>query len=352
MKLFFLILVGGAALLATACTKVKTYRELPVLEGPDVVDALASQRSWVEQVAIQKADSMRIVDSLAQAGGPVDNNSLFNKKNMMVAIVEANDHFLPNVNCYRDQDGKLMFDLMFPFSANLNIDPGTGKPYVHYNAQHTVFMSNGIYTRVKSSGIKTGLSLLGNHDAAGLANFNNLADATAFAQLVAIEVRRYGFDAVLGDDEYSKITATTNDSSYVMVMSEIKRLLPDKFICFYVYGFGYGSWRGKKMGDVCDAAFPPYYPQYPDNSFQTTYRFPKSRCFASCSETAGGFGNPAQVMAQLNQEGYKGCMFYNVCGRSTSANFYAPYALGLKGATISVAAGCLNSQETDFVNGR
>ena len=344
MKQCLLILV--AVLLATSCSRVKTYGSLPGTASSRTTDSLASLIAWVEQIAVQKADSMRIVDSLEAVTHTVDTNSLFGKKHMLVAVVEVNDHLFSNVSCYRDSaTGKPIFDLAFPFAANLNIDPGTGKAYVSYNPEWQAMLANGTFTQVQNAGIPVGLSLLGNHDAAGWSNFANLADATAFAQLVAIQVRRYGFSAVLTDDEYSNYVSNADPNSYVMVMSEIKRLLPDIFLCYYDIGGGSGSYNGKQMGDIADANFPPFYPEYPSNDDN----FPNSKTFASCSETDGGFGDPVATATQLKNEGRNGFMFYNVWA---GGSFYAPYVSGLKGLTLATPQGCLNGQEYDFINGQ
>lgn len=347
MRAYFFILISVLLFLAS-CVKEKKYRDLPQIENGITTDSLNALRAWVEQVAIEKRDSIRKVDSIAAINKVVDTNSLFHKKNMMIAIVEVNDHFFPNVNCYLDRNGKPMFDLAFPFSANMNIDPATGQAYVSYNPQHQAMLRNGTYRKVQNAGIPVGLSLLGNHDAAGWSNFKNLAEATAFAQLVAIEVRKNGFAAVLSDDEYSDARAGAASNSYVMVMSEIKRLLPDIFLCYYIYGGGSGSYNGKQMGDIADALFGAFYPQY----VTSVYNAPNSKMFPSTSETGGGFSDVAATVARAKADGLGGFMFYNVCGRTTSPAFYTPYLSALRGSALNVTPGCLNPNEFSFVNGQ
>lgn len=348
MKRFFLMGISATLLVIASCNKVKTYGNLPGIADAGTTQSLVALRAWVEQIALQKADSIRVADSLAALSHKVDTNTLFGKKNLMVAIVEANDHYVPNVNCYLDQKGRPVFDLAMPFAANLNIDPTTGKAYVSYNPEWQAMLGNGTFRVVQTAGIPVGLSLLGNHDAAGWSNFASLADATDFAQLVAIQVRQHGFSAVMSDDEYSNPVSNADPNSYVMVMSEIKRLLPDIFLCYYDIGTGGGSYKGKQMGDIADAMFPPSYPEYAYNS----YNFPNSKTFASCSEEGGGFSDPAGTAAQLKSEGRKGFMFYNVWGTPTSAAFYAPYFSALKGVTLTASPGCLNGNEANFINGQ
>ncbi|HEY0271842.1 MAG TPA: hypothetical protein VGC22_01600, partial [Chitinophaga sp.] len=263
--------------LCTACIKEKRFGTLPRIEDGSTTDSLAGLRAWVEQIAAGKRDSMRRVDSLAAANHSVDTNSLFHKKNMMVAIVEVNDHAFANVNCFVDANGKPMFDLAFPFSANLNINPNTGKAYVSYNPEHQAMLRLGTFTAVMRKGVPVGLSLLGNHDDAGFSNFTSLEDARDFAQLVAIEVRKLGFSAVLTDDEYSNYVTDADPHSYLMFMLELKRLLPDIYLCYYMTGGGNGTYNGKQMGDIADALFTIFYPQYPGNR---PYGAPNSKTFA------------------------------------------------------------------------
>jgi hypothetical protein len=343
MKWFALMGLAGLLMLAS-CTKVKKYRALPAVEGQTTTDSLAALVAWVEQIAIEKRDSIRIADSLATVTGKVDTNSLFHKKYMMVAVPEVNDHDFLNMLCYRDQGGKQMFDLAFPFSANMKYD-ASGKPYVFYNPEHTAMLANGVFRQVQNGGVPVGLSLLGDE----MSGFQNLEEATYFAQQVAITVRQHNWAAVLADDEYDDSRPqpyTPSPISYLMTMSEIKRLLPDIFLCYYQYGGGSGTFNGKQMGDIVDAMFPAFYPEYAFNQ----YNAPNSKTFSSCSETAGGFSNPVATAQQMKNEGRRGFMFYNVWGVSTSPAFYAPYLQGLKGTTLAVQPGCLNPNQYDFIN--
>ncbi len=339
---YLLIIFFGSTLLQTACSKIKTAQQFPETADGSLTQLTAAQAAWVEQVAKERQDSIRIVDSMAAVTGNVDTNSLFHKKNMVIAIVEVNDHLFHNVTCFVDKNGKQLFDLALPFAANLNIDPNTGKAYVSYNPEWQAMIKNGTFKQVQNTGMKVGISLLGNHDDAGWSNFKNLADATAFAQLVAYQVRQKNFAAVLSDDEYSNYVSGADPNSYVMVMSEIKRLLPDIFLCYYVYGGGSGSYNGKQMGDICDAAFSAFYPQDPNYG---TYNFPNKKCFASC-EDGGGYPD----LQGLIKNGAGGVMVYNVGGGSPS--FYNPIASTLKNMTLAVPAGCLNPNEYDFINGQ
>lgn len=291
------------------------------------------------------------------------------KTGLMIAAVEANDRYFANVLCYKDTAGKFMFDLAFPFSANINIDPRStlpdpaapgktisnpnyGKAYIQYNAQHIAMMKpGGVFDKVKAAGMPVGLSILGNWDEAGWDNFKTLADATAFAGVVAKEVREKGFKAILADDEYSRHVSGAHPASYVMVMSEIKRLLPDIFLCYYQLGGGatpYTKPDGTtvKMGDIADAIICPYYPQYPDESYSSLYGFPNNKWFATGKEVA----YDTDYAQKAKADGIGGIFFFDVRGRSSSPDVYRPFAKALKNMTLADPSGCLYENEFSGVN--
>ena len=72
-------------------------------------------------------------------------------------------------------------------------------------------------------GTKVLLSLLGNHEGAGFANFPTRHDADRFAAQVASVVHRYHLDGVDLDDEYSEYgkngTGQPNEDFFCLVCS-------------------------------------------------------------------------------------------------------------------------------------
>ncbi len=352
MKRFICLLMCGTLLVIYSCTKTKSDGELPQIEDGVVTQVTAAQIAWLEQVAAQKRDSMRIADSLSKITGIVDTNSLFNKKNKMIALVEVNDRYFPNVLYYQDAvTHKPIFDVAFAFSANININPATGRPFVKYNTQMTAMNSVGMLRYMQNQGMKVGLSLLGNWDPAGWTNFISIEDAKAFAQLVAIEVRNKGYSAILSDDEYTSGSyGTPLSNSYVVAMAEIKKLLPEVYVCYYIYGGNAtGTYEGKQMGDWVDAAFSPY---YPSNfvSQGAALGFPVNKVFAATSETDGSDADKIGTAQKIAAAGQAGIMFFNVQGLATSSAFYGQYLQGLRGQSIYVPAGKLVPDIVSGVN--
>ncbi len=93
---------------------------------------------------------------------------------------------------------------------------------------------------VQARGTKVLLSILGNHQGAGICNFPSQAAAQAFAQLLANAVNTYGLDGIDFDDEYSDYgvngTGQPNASSFVYLVTALRALMPNKIISFYYYG--------------------------------------------------------------------------------------------------------------------
>lgn len=336
---FLFLLTLGAFIFSPSCTKVQHSGQWPQTLGASQVDSAYWTAARLEQVAKQKQDSINTVDSLARANGSVDTNNLANKKNILVAYVEVNNFTIENTGCYVDENGKAVFDLVYIFAPNIDLNPSTGKAYITYNPQVTAEMNNGAIRATQAKGVKVGMSILGNHDDAGFRNFQSLSDATAFAQVVAAAVRTYGLDAVDFDDEYSNSPAWANDSSFVMVVSEVKRLLPDKTVtCYIIDGAVTANWKGKMIGDYADIGYTPYYPELPTAGMAG---FPANKLCGSTSPSDGSFGDPNSAIASIKSGGFKGIMLYNVSGGAGDLSFIASYVTPLKGHTTSVLPNCL-----------
>jgi len=89
-----------------------------------------------------------------------------------VAYIEVNDHSMLNAGKYTlANSGAQVIDVAVIFAANINYD-GTSA-YLHFNDQVTNVLNN-VATQVRplqQKGIKVLLSILGNHQGAGFANF-------------------------------------------------------------------------------------------------------------------------------------------------------------------------------------
>lgn len=345
-KIYFLLCCS--VIFIAACKKVKTEQKYPDIRN----DKDTEQQGWtvtrIEQIAKQKADSIRIVDSLAKVTGKTDPNSLLTKKNLLIAYVEVNNRAFKNVTCYLGEDNKPVIDLAWIFAPNINLDPATGKAKVTYNRQVQALIDNKWHKYVQTKGVKIGMTILGNHDDAGFMNFRNLDEATAFAQIVAIEVRRLGLDAIDFDDEYSNSPSWANNQSFAMVVSEVKRLLPDKFVHCYIFGGASSTvYNGKRMGDYADAGSSAFYPQTPSVG---SAGFPIGKLIASTKPFSGG-GYGETTMRDLMTQGYRGIMMFDFNSFSTtSVDVLRPYVKALKNQDVHEITGCPIRTESDDVN--
>lgn len=342
------LLMFLALMLASSCRKAITEQEFPEIKNKKETQFDVWTAERVEQIAKQKSDSIRRADSLAGRQPGSDPNSLANKKNILIAYVEVNNRAFKNLTCFLNDEGKPIIDLAWVFAPNINIDPNTKKVRITYNKQVQAVINNGYIRYVQGKGIKVGMTLLGNHDAAGFRNFRTLAEATEFAQHVAAEVRRLGLDAIDFDDEYSESPSYANNESFVMVVSEIKRLLPDKFVHCYIYGGATSSlYSGKRMGDVADAGASAFYPQTPSPG---SAGFPIERLIPSTKPFSGG-GYPEATLRSLMAQGYKGIMIFDFnMFPNDYLNILKGYAKGVKEQNVVEIPGCVDRRESDDVN--
>jgi len=171
------------------------------------------------------------------------------------------------------------------------------------------------------------LTILGNHQGAGICNFPTRESARDFAQQLANTVNTYGLDGIDFDDEYSEYgkngTGQPNDSSFVMLVQELKALLPDKIISFYYYGDAASrlSWNGSRVGD---------YVNYSWNAMYGTFSAPNVPPLtkAQISPAAVWMGNTSNstttsLATQTKNGGYGVFMWYDLHGTNETAQLSA-----------------------------
>lgn len=186
-----------------------------------------------------------------------------------VVYVEVNNYDFRNVADYTLKgSNKPAFDLAMIFAANINYDTTKGKAYLHLNERVTETLENARtqIRPVQAKGTKVLLSILGNHQGAGFANFPSYEAADAFAKELAAAVKKYRLDGIDLDDEWSEYgangTGQPNDFSFVYFIKALRhRLGPDKLITFYNIGPSSERtvYRGFKAGWLIDYAYNPYY---------------------------------------------------------------------------------------------
>ena len=183
--------------------------------------------------------------------------------------VEVNSNDLANVADYTlEGTARPAFDIAIIFAANINFDSERGEATLHLNDRVTETLQDAdTHIRpLQERGTKVLLSILGNHQGAGMANFPSREAAAAFAEDLADTVDEYDLDGIDFDDEWSNYgangTGQPNNSSFVYLVDELRdRLDPDKMITFYNIGPAAEAteYDGIRAGDLIDYAWNPWY---------------------------------------------------------------------------------------------
>ncbi|MBO8202337.1 chitinase [Streptomyces smyrnaeus] len=196
------------------------------------------------------------------------------------AYVEVNNHSITNVGKYvLTSSGANVFDICIVFAANINYDEQEKHAYLHFNTkvQETLDNAETTIKPLQAKGIKVLLSVLGNHQQVGIANFPDRQAATAFAAQLANAVTTYGLDGIDFDDEYADYPASgpgkPNAWSFPYLVKALREALPNKTVSLYFIGEAAKtlSYDGIVVGELLDYAWNPWYgswevPQVPGMS--------------------------------------------------------------------------------------
>ncbi|MCQ4196499.1 endo-beta-N-acetylglucosaminidase family protein [Streptomyces sp. BPPL-273] len=246
-----------------------------------------------------------------------------------VAYIEVNNHSMLNAGKYTLADGGgNAFDVAVIFAANINYDTGAKKAYLHFNENVQRVLDNAAteIRPLQQKGIKVVLSVLGNHQGAGFANFTSQQTASAFAKEMSDAVAKYGLDGIDFDDEYAEYgqngTAQPNDSSFVHLVTALRANMPNKIISLYNIGPAASrlSYGGVDVSSKFDYAWNPYY-----GTWQVPgIGLPKSRLSPAAVEI--GRTSPSTVASLARRtvdEGYGVYLTYNLDGSDRTADVSA-----------------------------
>ena len=241
-----------------------------------------------------------------------------------IAYVEVNNDELANVGRYTLENGANAFDVAIIFAANINYEDGKAVLYNNENVQRTLDQAATQIRPLQAKGIKVTLSVLGNHQGAGLANFPTRAAARDFAAQVSATVRKYGLDGVDLDDEYSDYgvngTPQPNQQSIGWLISALRADMPGKIISFYDIGPSSDALKtaNPSIGGKLDYAWNPYYGTY---TAPTIPGLPKSKLSAAAVDIQNTPQATAVSLAQRTKaDGYGVFMTYNLPGGDESAS--------------------------------
>ncbi|SKA31220.1 Glycosyl hydrolases family 18 [Chitinophaga eiseniae] len=244
-----------------------------------------------------------------------------------VCYVEVNSNSLLNTGKYTlTTGGQQLFDIAIIFAANINYNTTTGKAvlYNNPNVTNVLVNKNTQIVPLQNKGMKVLLSILGNHQGAGFCNFTSRAAAKAFAQQLADTANYYGLDGIDFDDEYADYgnngLPQPNDSSFVMLLDELRKLMPTKIISFYYYGPAASrlSWGGKKAGDFVNYSWNAIYGSY---AVPNVAGLPKSNLGPAAVNIQSTSQSTANSLAtQTKNNGYGIYLWYNLT--STDKHVY------------------------------
>ncbi|WP_307172655.1 endo-beta-N-acetylglucosaminidase H [Streptomyces sp. B3I7] len=246
-----------------------------------------------------------------------------------VAYVEVNNNSMLNVGKYTlTNGGGNVFDVAVIFAANINYDTGTKSATLYFNENVQRVLDNAA-TQIRplqQKGIKVVLSVLGNHQGAGFANFPSQQAASTFAGRLSDTVAKYGLDGIDFDDEYAEYgnngTGQPNAGSFVHLVSALRADMPGKIISLYNIGPAASrlSYGGVDVSSKFDYAWNPYY-----GSWQVPgIALPKSKLSPAAVEIGRTSQSTVTSLARRTvSEGYGVYLTYNLDGADRSADVSA-----------------------------
>ena len=190
------------------------------------------------------------------------------KDKQVVVFFEVNNTNPLNALQFETEDGDLLIDYLVLFAYNINYDAEAGRVYCFANPQCQYILDHydEIIKPLRERGMKVIISVLGNHDMAGLAQLSDMG-ARAFAQEMAALVYGYGFDGINYDDEYSAYPDTSipwfttpSRAAGNRLYFETKKAMPDKVMMAYQFGSALGDAPvdGVSPGDYMDICVGDY----------------------------------------------------------------------------------------------
>lgn len=255
-----------------------------------------------------------------------------------IVYIEVNNENPLNAGEYTlGEDKAPFFDIVSIFAANINLDKD-GSPYLSLNDQTAFVLHNAekIIRPLQEKGIKVHLSILGNHDDAGMRSLSN-EGAKAFAKELKAYADIYGLDGFDFDDEYSAyvmggykgtskaVVATTGECTqerYANLMYECRQLMPKEDIAFGIYfyksfDFPKGSINGKSVEELVDYSVFGSYGQFNSSYISGTLPSKMQAPYAITLAGANNFG-PVHIstsetnLKKVKDGNYGFFAFYNL----------------------------------------
>ena len=243
-----------------------------------------------------------------------------------VCYFEVNDtNPLNALEFVLEDSGKLFFDEVVLFSANINYNAETGRVYVLNNPNVQFLLDNNeqFLQPLRKRGIKVILGILGNHDAAGVAQLSDMG-GREFAKELAAYCYAYNLDGVGFDDEYSNSPDLSNPwftspsgEAASRLLYETKKAMPDKTVMVYYLGAIYSNSivpvDGVLPGEYVDYAVADYGQVTAPMQGMTL-----KQCAGMSIELNRGSGDSSESLARQQKEAGYGYYMFFALGHTTS----------------------------------
>ena len=260
-----------------------------------------------------------------------------------VVYIDTKDTNPLNFLELRLEDGSMMADAVVLFSSNINWDGRNQEVILNNNGPTQDLLDNTetFLQPLRKAGIKVFLSLLGNHDGAGLANLSEYG-AKEYAKTLANAVLKYKLDGVAYDDEYSsygtlsgewfEYASAANAARLIYETKEaMKRIVPwETYNMVYYLGninSAMPRYNGIAPGEFVDLAVNDYIAGAATPMLGMT----KSQCSGGSVELERGGGFDPGSAAGIKTKGYGWMMWfsYNPVRHPDNVKAFQRAALGL-----------------------
>ncbi len=223
-----------------------------------------------------------------------------------------------NLGMYVLENGQPLFNIGILFAANIN---GTyDEPELYLNQTVTAALNSGIVAQLQAQGIKVTLSILGNHQEAGISTLTGNGPQL-FAQQLANVVTEYGLDGIDFDDEYC--IGTTNESSFPLLVNALRGLLPDAILSLYFIGGAASTltYENINVGTLLNYAWNPYYSEFNPVSVPPMTNSQIGAAAIDMGPTDNTYTPPAMAASLAQQtldDGYGVYIYYNLINQDIS----------------------------------
>lgn len=238
-----------------------------------------------------------------------------------ICWMEVNDANPLNLLEYKLESGEMFWDALVMFSSNINYNASEDRVFISHNPNNQALLDEA-ETYIKpltDAGIKVYLSILGNHDPAGVNSLSEYGNEQ-FAIEIAETVDKYGLDGVAFDDEYTKgsgsgkwfVPKAANASARMCYEAKkaMKELNPDR--CDVVI-FEWGGLYSSSLVSF-NGVSPHEYVDIVNANYGSSGRVPsggtKKQCsFASVELNYGNSMSEGEAK-KGKEDGYGWCMWF------------------------------------------